>query len=90
MATETFTRAYGPLTVGEGAMLLSKLRHSTFLLNRGIGLDVEPRDEPIVMNDGSKKPAVSLKITADTVVACAMAYGFIVAVDEGVQKLVGA
>jgi hypothetical protein len=90
MATETFTRAYGPLTVGEGAMLLSRLRHSTFLHNRGITLDVEARDEPIVMNDGSKRPAVSIKITADTAVACAMGYGFILAIDEGVHKLKGA
>jgi archaeosine-15-forming tRNA-guanine transglycosylase len=71
-------------------MLLSKLRHSTFLNNKGITLDVEPHDEPIVMNDGSKLTAVRLKISAETAEFCAMGYGFVVAIHEGVHKLQGA
>jgi hypothetical protein len=89
MATETFIRKHGPLTVSEASMLLSRLRHSTFLLNRGIGLDVEPREEPIDFA-GKKIPAVNLTITADTAVAAAMGYGFVVAISEGVHKLEGA
>ena len=70
--------------------MISKLRHSTFLLNKGVTLTTEPETESLHMNDGTKLPAVRLVITSEDEMFTAMAYGFILAIHEGVHKLEGA
>lgn len=86
----TVSRSVNLLTEGEASRLISKLRHSTFLLNKGVTLTTEPESEPLMYNDGRKVPAFRVVITSESEMFTAMAYGFVLAISEGVNKLEGA
>ncbi len=56
----------------------------------GVTLTTEPESEPLLFNDGTKVPAFRIIITSENELFTAMAYGFVLAISEGVQKLEGA
>jgi hypothetical protein len=87
-ATEnTYSRKLYPLTKSEASQLTKKLRYSTFLNNKAVVLTVEPHDEPFPLNDGTTLPAFRLVITSENESFTAQAYGFILAVHEGVHTV---
>jgi len=86
MTTELSQSRALTLTVNDATRLLSHLRHSTFLMHRGIEVYTVPAIEPMIMNDGSKHPAVEVMVRAETDKACGMGIGFVVAISEGVHK----
>lgn len=84
MSTETVSQSCAlTLTANEGARLLSRLAKSTFLQARGIEVYTVPASEPMVMADGTKFPAVTVMVRAETDMACGIGVGFVTAISEG-------
>ena len=70
------------LTETEAKRLLARVKNSAFLHNRGIEVYTVPH-EPMIMNDGSKQPAVTVMVRAETDKACGIGVGFLTALSEG-------